>query len=298
MQSNLLHIFFDVETGNDYPDGDEWFIAEFLFPYEMKLPDNLKGTDYFTTISVEEGKTFWHHRELIRYKYGKSKKLDQSLSFIESKYKDSSLLLISFIFIVFIILEFLSLNLSNYRLDPLHDGDFLTPAQNYLFTGQFWLSSYTVHGGSDFLYPLFMWKILGTETIGAGRSFIFFLILIVKLSCILLSYQLTKISTLKDSSKILFFTIFAAILISMSHYEVPINYSYFSYRDIFVILFMIFFVELFTLSKIKYLSTVLICLIATISLLFHIDIGFYFCSDLQHHNQRKHCYSFYQDSIW
>ena len=88
MQSNLLHIFFDVETGNDYPDGDEWFITEFLFPYDMKLSDNLKGTDYFTTISVEEGKTFWHHRELIRYKYGKSKKLDQSLNFIESKYKE------------------------------------------------------------------------------------------------------------------------------------------------------------------------------------------------------------------
>ena len=88
MQSNLLHIFFDVETGNDYPDGDEWFIAEFLFPYQMKLPDNLKGTDYFTTISVEEGKNFWHHRELVRYKYGKSKKLDESLDFIESKYKE------------------------------------------------------------------------------------------------------------------------------------------------------------------------------------------------------------------
>ena len=63
MQSNLLHIFFDVETGNDYPDGDEWFIVEFLFPYQMNLPDNLKGTDYFTTIFVEEGKFFWHHRE-------------------------------------------------------------------------------------------------------------------------------------------------------------------------------------------------------------------------------------------
>ena len=88
MQSNLLHIFFDVETGNDYPDGDEWFIAEFLFPYQMKLPDTLKGTDYFTTISVEEGKFFWHHRELIRYKYGKSKKLEESLDFIESKYKE------------------------------------------------------------------------------------------------------------------------------------------------------------------------------------------------------------------
>ena len=37
MQSRLLHIFFDVETGADYPDGDEWFIADFLFPYSCLL---------------------------------------------------------------------------------------------------------------------------------------------------------------------------------------------------------------------------------------------------------------------
>ena len=86
MKSNLLHIFFDIETGSDYPDGDEWFVVEFLFPYSMKLPVTIKGTDYFTTITVEEGKNFWHHRELIRYKYGKSKKLEESINFIESKY--------------------------------------------------------------------------------------------------------------------------------------------------------------------------------------------------------------------
>lgn len=88
MQSDLLHVFFDVDTGSDYPDADEWFIVELLFPHDVKLPDNLKGTDYFTTISVEDGKTFWHHRELIRYKYGKSKKLDDALEFLESKYKE------------------------------------------------------------------------------------------------------------------------------------------------------------------------------------------------------------------
>ena len=88
MQSHLLHIFFDIDTGSDYPDGDEWFILELLFPYDTKLPDSLKGTDYFTTISVEGGKNFWHHRELIRYKYGKSKKLADSLEFIETKYKE------------------------------------------------------------------------------------------------------------------------------------------------------------------------------------------------------------------
>ncbi|MCI4432069.1 MAG: hypothetical protein JHC41_00455 [Nitrosopumilus sp.] len=88
MQSDLLHIFFDVDTGSDYPDGDEWFIVELLFPHDIKLPDSLKGPDYFTTISVEDGKKFWHHRELIRYKYGKSKKLDNALEFLELKYKE------------------------------------------------------------------------------------------------------------------------------------------------------------------------------------------------------------------
>ena len=88
MQSRLLHVFFDVETGCDYPDGDEWFIVDMLFPYNIKIPDNIKGPDYFTTISVENGKIFWHHRELIRYKYGKSKKLKESLEFLETKYKE------------------------------------------------------------------------------------------------------------------------------------------------------------------------------------------------------------------
>ena len=88
MQSELLHIFFDVDTGSDYPDGDEWFIVEFLFPYDVKLPDNLKGADFFTTLSLEDGKTYWHHRELLRFKYGKSKKLTDALEFLESKYKE------------------------------------------------------------------------------------------------------------------------------------------------------------------------------------------------------------------
>lgn len=88
MQSNLLHIFFDIDTGADYPDGDEWFFAEFLFPYNIKIPDSVKGPDYFTTLSLSEGKHFWHHRELIRFKYGKSKKLEESLDFLDSKYKE------------------------------------------------------------------------------------------------------------------------------------------------------------------------------------------------------------------
>ena len=83
-----LHMYFDLDTGSDYPDGDEWFMVEFLFPYNIKLPDKVKGPDYFTTLSMDEGKNFWRHRELIRYKYGKSKKLNEALSFIDKKYKE------------------------------------------------------------------------------------------------------------------------------------------------------------------------------------------------------------------
>ena len=93
MQTNLLHLFFDIDTGSDYPDGDEWFMAEFLFPYSIKIPDSIKGPDYFSTVSVGDGKNFWRHRELIRYKYGKSKKLEESLDFIEKKYKELNSLL-------------------------------------------------------------------------------------------------------------------------------------------------------------------------------------------------------------
>lgn len=86
--NSFLHIYFDIATGSDYPDGDEWFMVEYLFPYSVKLPDKIKGPDYFTTISLEDGKNFWRHRELIRYKYGKSKKLREALEFVDKKHKE------------------------------------------------------------------------------------------------------------------------------------------------------------------------------------------------------------------
>lgn len=87
---DILHLYFDISTGIDYPDGDEWFTVEYLLPFNVKLPDNLKGLDYFTTFSVSEGKHFWRHRELIRFKMGKSKRLAESLVFIDKKYRELS----------------------------------------------------------------------------------------------------------------------------------------------------------------------------------------------------------------
>ena len=187
------------------------------------------------------------------------------------------LIILSFIFTIFIFFEFFSINFSfsNYTLDHFHDGQFLTPTQNYLFTKNFWISSHLTHGGSDIFYPLLMWKIFGVKSIGATKTFPIFLILFLKLLCVLLSYQFTKITNLNRDTKILFFTIFTSILISMSHYTFLGAGYYLSHKDIYIILFLIFFIELFIHSKLRFLSIILICLIATISVLLQIDRGAY-----------------------
>ena len=187
------------------------------------------------------------------------------------------LIRLSFIFIIFIFLEFFSVNYSysEHFMDHTHDGNYLTPTQNYWLTKNFWTSTYLIHGISDMFYPLLTWKILGVKSIGVTRTFPIFVILVLKLLCVLLSYQLTKISKLNTDTKILFFTIFTSILLSMSHYTFLGAGYYFSHKDIYIILFLIFFIELFVHSKLRSLFIILICLIATVSILLQIDRGAY-----------------------
>ncbi len=84
-KNKIIHMYFDLDTGIDYPDGDEWFIVEYLLPYDVNLPDSLKNPDYFANLASEKGSRNWRHRELVRYRYGKVKKLDEALAFIDRK---------------------------------------------------------------------------------------------------------------------------------------------------------------------------------------------------------------------
>lgn len=87
-KKEVLHIFFDFETGSEYPDGDEWLIVEYLIPYGVALPDRLKSPDYFTTLPVGGGNHNWRHRELVRYRSGKIKRLEEAKNFIDHKYSE------------------------------------------------------------------------------------------------------------------------------------------------------------------------------------------------------------------
>ena len=174
-----------------------------------------------------------------------------------------------------IILEIATLDLSHFMLDTLHDGDYLTPAQNYLFYNQIWTSSYTVHGGSNVIYPVIAWKIFNLQTIGAIKIFFIILIGLLKISCVFLAFQMTKLSTLNKNGKLILFFLLSILLIRMSYYQLPMNYSLISYRDIYVVLFLIFLIEAIVSNKNKIILNCLISFIPIVSLTMHLDSGVY-----------------------
>ena len=55
--------------------------------------------------------------------------------------------IVFFIFLTLITLEFLSIPYPQNLLDFYHEGEWLSPAKNYLITGKIWSGTYFVHGG-------------------------------------------------------------------------------------------------------------------------------------------------------
>ena len=172
---------------------------------------------------------------------------------------------------MFIILQFFSLTLPIGPIDTFHDGELFSVTKNVILNGTFFINTYTIHGFSDIFYPFIFWKLTGFETIGSGRLFFFFLNLLIKFFCLILSYQLIKFSNVKN--KTIFFILFSIILLSFSDYQVPINFSLFSYRDIYIILYLIFLTKLFTTNKESLITYFFLGSIPPVALIMHIDTG-------------------------
>jgi len=205
--------------------------------------------------------------------------LKETNNFIEEKFFDYKVCIVISVLCLFIIIDFFGspnhFLASNPRLDPIHEGDYLTPTLNFFLTKGLWSSSASVHGGADFIYPIILWKLTGLKTIGAAKIYFPILILSIKFLSIILAYQITRLTLLEKNTKFVFFTIFSIFLISLSHYDAPINFSPFSYRDIFTILFLIFFIEIFLKNKNLYILNSILTFIVFVSLIFHFDIGIY-----------------------
>ena len=205
--------------------------------------------------------------------------LKETNNYIEEGFFNYKVCIAILVLSLFIIIDFFGspnhFLASNPRLDPIHEGDYLTPTLNFFSTKGLWSSSASVHGGADFIYTIILWKLTGLKTIGSAKIYFPILIISIKLLSIILAYQITRLTLLEKNTKFVFFIIFSIFLISLSHYDAPINFSPFSYRDIFTILFLIFFIEIFLKNKNLYVLNSIITFIAFVSLIFHFDVGVY-----------------------
>lgn len=189
--------------------------------------------------------------------------------------KDFKFTDIKFIFYVLVILiffDFLSSDLTTSPIDSYHLGDQLTPAINFFFYKNFWISSF-LGRGSDIFNPLLAWKIFGTETIGSLQFLKLIIIFFLKIFSIIFVFYLIQFFNFKKNLNIIFFTTLSLMILSLSKFNDEVNYL--TDRDIFVIFFLIFFIKCFN-SKKKILFTVAITLVSFTSLIFNtIDIGVY-----------------------
>lgn len=179
--------------------------------------------------------------------------------------------LLYFFFIAFILLEFFQLDFPNNKyLDTLHDGDYLAAIKNHLIYGGFWSSSFTVHGGENVFIPLIAEFLFGTSITNVKYS-IYIFIFLIKFFSIILSFQIVQLSKLRVNYKILFFILLTFFMLSLSKYN---ENSYLNIRDIFVLVFFIFLINLY-LKGPNFFNIFTITFASVFGFAFHYDTGTY-----------------------
>ena len=189
-------------------------------------------------------------------------------------YTNKDLSKISFIFFIFLFLEFLSLDFKNFisEIDMFHEGLWLTASSNKIYTNEFWKSSYIGRGLFGNFYNYFAWKIFDTNTVGISRYIPLIFTLLNKLILILIAKSLIEKTNSDKIIKNFFFIILGFLVIDLFDYDITAG----SYFRLFLLLVL-------TLLLLKYFETFektsfsifVIGLLSSISLFWFIDIGFF-----------------------
>lgn len=189
-------------------------------------------------------------------------------------YTNKDLSKISFIFFIFLFVEFLSLDFKKFisEIDMFHEGLWLTASSNKIYTNEFWKSSYIGRGLFGNFYNYFAWKIFDTNTVGISRYIPLIFTLLNKLILILIAKSLIEKTNSDKIIKNFFFIILGFLVIDLFNYDISAG----SYFRLFLLLVL-------TLLLLKYFETFektsfsifVIGLLSSISLFWFIDIGFF-----------------------
>ena len=170
------------------------------------------------------------------------------------------------ILIIFLILEFLSLNFPLNKIDIFHDGQRLSSAFKSKIDGSLWSGSYVSVGiVYETLGTKLAWKFFQSETIGSMKILDILYILITKILLIFLAFEITKYIHLSNPYKILYFLLTSFILLSIIDYSGDVI----SFREMPIILSLILFIKTFDSESV--INYFLIALLSVLTFFWSID---------------------------
>ncbi len=189
---------------------------------------------------------------------------------------DKSNLSLSVVFFVLIIVEFFSLDFSYFtnEIDSLHDGVFLVPPENYIFSGKFWLATMYDYGVISNNIGLLISKFFNDYTIGSIRFFNLFLILINKIFLLLICKKIVETLDFNSIIKNILFILLFFTITTLTHYENS-GTSPFPPRIFLYLIFLFIIIDVISAQKNLRLKSFVLGTFSLISLLWYVDIGIY-----------------------
>ena len=243
---------------------DQTTIGEYLNNNHHAYNDTVRFVFYLTI-------TLTSYLLCINYVYKNNVKslkeiINTKIHFLKIKNENIKILQV---IVGLLIFEFLFIELPDYQLDILHEGQTLTASFNTLVTNEFYSSSYiTVGFFNEILSGVIAKNIFGTFSVGSQRLFFITLKCITKFFAVYFIYKLSFLQNFTGNKKKIFFVILSFFCIYL------INNNHLSYRDLISIIFLSLISNLFINYNHKFIATiVLIGLLSSISIFYSIDRG-------------------------
>ena len=185
---------------------------------------------------------------------------------------DNSLLLLLFIVLFFLFLQFFSIEFPDHKIDSYHDGQRLSSAFKSHLDNTLWSGSYVTVGiFYETLSAKIIWNLFNNVTIGLARFTEIFYILLLKISLIYLSFIFTKFLKLNNLYKNSFFLFNSLIFLNLSDYNIATT-DLINFREIPIIVTFILFIH-FLISNYQKTILFLISVLSISSLLWGVDRG-------------------------
>jgi len=215
---------------------------------------------------------------LVTYLIFKKKKLNKfkdnfnNLEIVNIKF--NSTLYLSFIIVVlFLLLDFFSLNLPIQKLDLVHEGQQLSSAYRNFTDNSLWSKSYVIVGiFFETINAKLFWNFFNEVSIGSFRISILIYIFILKFLFLVLIFKVTNVIKLEENLKPLFFLINSFFFINFLDYD-TFTSNHISYREIPILIGLILIVDFFNNNKNKTLIIPVLFFLSFPVLMWSLDRG-------------------------